>query len=118
MSNDFEMDRMESNFRKTINKKTAQRRREADQAKKKQAVICYIKAMQREMTKETAQDRLWIAFALVLFSYGMYCANAIDIIPLSLTVPAIVVCVSFAFGCVVDSIRLFRLVRKMGGDCK
>jgi hypothetical protein len=105
---DFEMDKLEANFRKTINKNTAARRRMAELEKQKCIVIEYIKQWQRELMREKAWDRLYMAFALVMLVLGLYCSYKIGIIPLSISVPAEVVCVSFAFGCVVDAVRLFR----------
>ena len=111
-TNDFEMDKMESDFRKTINKATAVRREIAEQEEaqeeRERIAIEYMKQYHRELRREKAWDRLYMAFALVMLVLGLYCSYSIGIIPLSLTVPAEIVCVSFAFGCVVDAIRLFR----------
>lgn len=109
---DFEMDKMEANFRQAINEATAARRRAQELFQREQAAIEYMKQWQKELLRQKAWDRLYMAFALVMLVLGLYCSYSIGIIPLSLTVPAEIVCASFAFGCVVDAIRLFRGVKR------
>ena len=109
---DFEMDKMEADFRKTINEATAARREIAEleeaQEERERIAIEYMKQYHRELRREKAWDRLYMAFALVMLVLGLYSAYSFAIIPLALTVPAEIVCASFAFGCVVDAVRLFK----------
>ena len=105
---DYETDKMEADFLQTINKNTAARRRAAEIEKRQQAVFEYVRNWQKELLRQKAWDRLYMAFALVMLVLGLYCAYKCTILPLSLTVPAEIVCASFAFGCVVDAGRLFK----------
>ena len=107
-TNDFEMDKMEANFRKTLNKNTAARRRQVEIEERQKAIFEYVRNWQKELLRQKAWDRLYMAFALVMLVLGLYCSYSIGIIHLSIAVPAEVVCFSFAFGCVVDAIRLFK----------
>lgn len=111
-TNDLEMDKLEANFRRVINENTAARRRMAELEEREQAAIEYAKRWQKELSREKAWDRLYMACVLVMLVLGLYCSYKIGIIPLSLTVPAEIVCVSFAFGCVVDAVRLFIGVKR------
>lgn len=107
-TNDFEMDKLEASFRRVINETTAAHRRAQELFQREQAAVEYMKQWKKEFRKQKAWDRLYMAFALVMLVLGLYCSYKIGIIPLSLAVPVEVVCVSFAFGCVVDAVRLFR----------
>ena len=106
--NDFEMDKMESDFRHTINETTAARRKAAEMEKNKQEALEYVKNWQRELRREKAWDRLYMAFVLVMLMCGLFCSYRIGIIPLSINVPAEIVCVSLAIVCLGDAIHLFR----------
>lgn len=107
-TNDFEMDKMEADFRHTINETTAARRKMAEMEKKKQEGLEYVKNWQRELRREKAWDRLYMAFVLVMLMCGLFCSYRIGIIPLSITVPAEIVCVSLAIVFLGDAIHLFR----------
>ena len=102
------MPNKDSEFFGVINEATAARREIAEKEEKKQAALEYMKQWKKELRREKAWDRLYMTFALVMLVLGLYCSYSIGIIPLSLTVPAEIVCVSFAFGCVVDAVRLFK----------
>ena len=67
-----------------------------------------MKAAYREMRKEKARDRLYMAAVVVCLMCGLFCSYRIGIIPLTLTVPAEIACFGLAFGCVVDAVRLFK----------
>ena len=108
MTTDFEMDKMEADFRQTINKTTASRRKKAEEEKKKQAALEYVKNWQRELRREKAWDRLYIAFVLVMLMCGLFGAYRHGVLPLSITIPAEVVCVSLTLVCLGDAIRLFK----------
>ena len=107
MTTDFEMDKMESDFRKTINKITASRRKMAEEEQNKQAVLEYVKNQQRELRREKAWDRLYMAAVFGCLMCGLFCSYRIGIIPLSITVPSEVVCVSLALVLLGDAIWLF-----------
>lgn len=113
-TNDIEMDKMEADFRANINKRTAQRIRKAEQEEKAQEIINHIKAVRKEMRRQKAQDRVYMCAVLGLFGYALCCANAIGIIPLSLTVPGVVICAGFGVGCIVKAVKLFAADRKGG----
>ena len=120
MTTDFEMDKMEADFRQTINKTTASRRKmaederkrlavlaEEEQKQKKQEALEYVKNQQRELRREKAWDRLYMAAVFGCLMCGLFCSYRIGIIPLSITVPAEVVFVSIALVCLWDAIWLF-----------
>lgn len=105
---DFEMDKMEADFRHTINEVTAARRRMAEIEKKRQEGLEYVKNWHRELRREKAWDRLYFAFVLVMLMCGLFGAYRHGAIPLSVTIPAEVVCVSLTLVCLGDAIHLFR----------
>ena len=107
MTSDFEMDKMESDFRKTINKTTASRRKMAEEEQRKQAALEYVKIWQRELRREKAWDRLYMAAVFGCLMCGLFCTYRIGIIPLSIAVPAEVVYVSLALVLLGDAIWLF-----------
>lgn len=113
MTTDFEMDKMESDFRKTINKITASRRKMAEEEQNKQAALEYVKKrkyaknQQRELRREKACDRLYMAAVFGCLMCGLFCSYCIGIIPLSITVLSEVVCVSLALVLLGDAIWLF-----------
>lgn len=102
------MPNKDSEFFSVINEATAARREAAELRKKEKAAIEYMKAAYREMRKEKARDRLYMAAVVVCLMCGLFCSYRIGIIPLTLTVPAEVACFGLAFGCVVDAVRLFK----------
>ena len=114
MTSDFEMDKMESDFRQTINKTTASRRKmaEEEQKQKKQEALKYVKNQQRELRREKAWDRLYMAAVFGCLMCGLFCSYRIGIIPLSITVPAEVVFVSIALVCLGDAIWLFMGIKR------
>lgn len=105
---DNEMDKMEADFRHTINEVTAARRRMAEIEKKRLEGLEYVKNFQREMRREKAWDLLYFAFALVMLICGLFCAYRHGVLPLSITIPAEVVCVSLTIVCLGDAIWLFK----------
>ena len=107
MTSDFEMDKMEADFRHTINEVTAARRKIAENEKKRQETLEYVKNWKRELRREKAWDRLYMAAVFVCLMCGLFCSYRIGIIPLSITVPAEVVCVSLSLVCLGDAIWLF-----------
>ena len=102
------MSNKDSEFFNAINEATAARREVAEMKKREKASIEYIKAVQKELRKEKARDRLYMAAVVVCLMCGLFCSYRIGIIPLNLTVPAEVACFGLAFGCVVDAVRLFK----------
>lgn len=105
---DYEMDKMEADFRHTINETTAARRKAAEMEKKKQEALEYVKNWQRELRREKAWDRLYMAFVLVMLMCGLFFAYRNGAIPLSITIAAEVVCISLSLVCLGDAIHLFR----------
>lgn len=102
------MGNKDSEFFNAINEATAARREVAEMKKREKASIEYIKAVQKELRKEKARDRLYMAAVIGCLMCGLFCSYRIGIIPLNLTVPAEVACFGLAFGCVVDAVRLFK----------
>lgn len=98
----------ENEYFEKVNEATAARREIAEMKKKEKAAIEYIKAAQRELRKEKGRDRLYMVAVVVCLMCGLFCSYRIGIIPLNLTVPAVIACFGFAFGCVYDAVRLFR----------
>ena len=98
----------DSEFFSAINEATAARREAAEAKKREKAAIEYIKAVQKELRKEKARDRLYMAAVIGCLMCGLFCSFRIGIIPLTLTVPAEIACFGLAFGCVVDAVRLFK----------
>lgn len=102
------MPNKDSEFFGAINEATAARR-EATEAKKiEKAAIEYIKAVQKELRKEKARDRMYMAAVIGCLMCGLFCSLRIGIIPLAFTVPAEIACFGFGLGCVVDAVRLFK----------
>ena len=102
------MTNRDSEFFNAINEATAARREVAEMKKREKAAIEYIKAVQKELRKEKACDRLYMGAVLAMLMCGLFLSYRIGIIPLSLTVPAEIACFGLTFGCVVDAIRLFK----------
>ena len=98
----------DTEFFGAINEATAARREAAEMKKREKATIEYIKAVQKELMKEKARDRLYMAAVVVCLMCGLFCSFRIGIIPLAFTVPAEIACFGFGLGCVVDAVRLFR----------
>lgn len=98
----------DSEFFGAINEATAARREATEAKKREKATIEHIKAVQKELRKDKARDRLYMAAVVVCLMCGLFCSYRIGIIPLALTVPAEIACTGLAFGCVVDAVRLFK----------
>ena len=98
----------DTEFFGAINEATAARREAAEAKKREKAAIEYIKAVQKELRKEKARDRMYMAAVIGCLMCGLFCSYRIGIIPLTLTVPAEIACFGLAFGCVVDAVRLFK----------
>ena len=105
---DYEMDKMEAEFRHTINEVTAARRKMAEMKKKRQEGLEYVKNFQRELRREKACDRLYFAFVLVMLMCGLFFAYRNGAISLSITILAAVAFVSLTLVCVGDAIWMFK----------
>ncbi len=95
-----------------INRKTAARRKAKEIRAKRQSYFAYLDAIRKQMHKEKAIDRLWWAVLFGVLIGWLYSCYCVGLMPLHIAVPLEIVCASCAFGCVVDSIRLFLECRK------